>query len=157
MIAVDRLQVAGHAVRPMRQDPAACAGRSAWLVGELPTEDGRIVAIRQVRDAVDVRGEMQEPALVGLTNARIAIEICVGREAVPSEVLVHAAEFVPVVGQYQHELDAQSCGLGERVVESAEAVRSVIEDWALRRWVPALKPEAALRAVPVDVGHAAIE
>src|SRR6185369_217661 len=92
-----------------------------------------------------------------LTNARVAIEVRMRGEPVPSEVLVHPAELVPIVGQHQHEFDAHSSRFGQRVVEPAEAGRAVIEDRVLPDGIPALEPKSAFRAVAVDTTHAAVQ
>src|SRR6185369_4846140 len=54
VIAVERLEIARHLVRPARECLTRGTARSARLVGELPAEDRRIVAIGEVAEAVDV-------------------------------------------------------------------------------------------------------
>src|SRR3954471_24358807 len=64
---------------------------------------------------------------------------------------------MPIVGQYQHELESQAPRLGERVIQTLKTIRPIVEDGVLKRRVPSLEIEPALRAVAVDTADLAVQ
>lgn len=118
MPVVQRFDVSTSVGSPFGDDARVAAG-AAWLVAELPAEDGGagFVALDDELDVVFVGG------LGG----------GVGEEAVVSAaedvgVGVDAAQMVEVVEQGKDEFDAIVFGAGDGVIEASDAVFGVIVD-----------------------------
>ncbi len=84
------------------------------------------------------------------------VELVVLDEPVPAQVLVHAAEVAPVVGQDERQLETACAGFVEHPVEPLEAVGSVIVGGALKL-IPILKVGAFFVPGLANVRDTAIE
>src|SRR5690606_10524284 len=114
-------------------------------------------AVARAVDGVRALREVRNPILERLPDAVVRIELVVLRQAVPAQVLVHAAEVAPVVGEHEHQRQAPCARFVQDPVEALEAIRPVIVGWAARHRVPVLEVDALLVPWFADVWYGAIE
>src|SRR5690606_17228813 len=93
-------------------------GDTTRLVGELPRENGRVVAVEPAVDGVGARDDVLDPGLVRLPDSGIGVEFVMILLTEPHHVLVHATKVVPVVDHHQDQLDVVPRRTVEHVVET---------------------------------------
>ncbi len=167
VLGVDALDEAGNVVGPVgdrvgRAVPRAGVGAgadAAGLVGELPHHDGGVVLVFDTRDRVGAVEQVADVVLVPLPDAPVGVEVVVVVEPCPLDVLVHAAEVGPVVGEGDDQAQALLARLGDDVVELLQAAGAVVVRRPPRLGVPVLDVGVVL-GVPDRVGvtrHADVE
>lgn len=116
MRRIQRLDVGAYGRSPISDDAGRASG-AAWLVTQLPAEDGG-TSLVAVDDKLDV-------VFVGVLRGSVGVEVIMGA-AVDVGVGVDAAKVVIVVEERQDELDAFLLSSGDGVVEAGNAVIGVV-------------------------------
>jgi len=94
----------------------AIAG-TALLVGEFPTENGRVIFVLNTAVGVGMVEQVSDPVLVPLPDRRVRVELVMILATLPAHVLIHAAELVVIVDERNDELYVELAGLVDHIIK----------------------------------------